>query len=61
MLLSKVARQYNTDYSSVMEVNPSLMQEKDAEQTIAIGCSLIRSAFGESVMSKDINSDRVDL
>lgn len=29
-----------------MEVNPSLMQERDAEQTIAIGCSLIRSAFG---------------
>lgn len=30
-----------------MEVNPSLMQERDAQQTIAIGCSLIRSAFGE--------------
>lgn len=34
----------------LMEVNPSLMQERDAEQTIAIGCSLIRSAFGETLL-----------
>lgn len=33
--------------ATVMEVNPSLMQERDAQQTIAIGCSLIRSAFGK--------------
>lgn len=33
-----------------MEVNPSLMQKRDAEQTIAIGCSLIRSALGETLL-----------
>jgi arginase len=32
-----------------MEVNPSLMQDH-AEQTIAIGCSLIRSAMGETLL-----------
>ncbi|KDN52976.1 Ureohydrolase [Tilletiaria anomala UBC 951] len=33
----------------LMEVNPSLMPA-DAEQTIAVGCSLVRSAFGETLL-----------
>lgn len=35
---------------TVMEVNPSLMQERDAEQTVAVGCSLIRAAMGETLL-----------
>lgn len=34
----------------LMEVNPSLMEKRDAEQTVAVGCSLIRSALGETLL-----------
>ncbi|PWN49459.1 putative arginase [Violaceomyces palustris] len=34
----------------LMEVNPSLLEDKDAKQTIAVGCSLIRSALGETLL-----------
>lgn len=34
----------------LMEVNPSLLQEREAEQTIAVGCSLIRAAMGETLL-----------
>lgn len=34
----------------LMEVNPSLMEDRDAQQTIAVGCSLVRSAFGETLL-----------
>ena len=29
------------------EVNPSLLDEDSSRQTVAIGCSLLRSALGE--------------
>ena len=31
----------------IMEVNPSLADKASAEQTVAVGCSLARSALGE--------------
>lgn len=34
----------------LMEVNPSLLQDREAQQTIAVGCSLIRSAMGETLL-----------
>lgn len=34
----------------LMEVNPSLMDKRDAEATVAVGCSLIRSALGETLL-----------
>ncbi|KZT09776.1 Ureohydrolase [Laetiporus sulphureus 93-53] len=34
----------------IMEVNPSLAEDKDVEQTIAVGCSLARSALGETLL-----------
>ena len=33
-----------------MEVNPSLLEDRDAKQTIAVGCSLVRSAMGETLL-----------
>jgi hypothetical protein len=29
------------------EVNPSLMAEFDVQQTVSVGCSLVRSALGK--------------
>ncbi|KAF8636473.1 hypothetical protein AX17_003289 [Amanita inopinata Kibby_2008] len=34
----------------LMEVNPSLADTKSVEQTVAVGCSLVRSALGESLL-----------
>jgi arginase len=34
----------------LMEVNPSLLEVREAQQTIAVGCSLIRSAMGETLL-----------
>lgn len=34
----------------IMEVNPSLMEQRDAEATVAVGCSLARSALGETLL-----------
>jgi arginase len=34
----------------IMEVNPSLMEKRDAEATVAVGCSLARSALGETLL-----------
>lgn len=34
----------------LMEVNPSLMDPRDVEATVAVGCSLIRSALGETLL-----------
>lgn len=34
----------------LMEVNPSLLEDREAQQTIAVGCSLIRSAMGETLL-----------
>ncbi|KZT39231.1 Ureohydrolase [Sistotremastrum suecicum HHB10207 ss-3] len=34
----------------IMEVNPSLEDQKSVEQTVAVGCSLIRSALGETLL-----------
>ena len=33
-----------------MEVNPSLKDNAEAEQTVPMGCSLIRSALGETLV-----------
>jgi len=34
----------------IMEVNPSLADEDSVRQTVAIGCSLLRSALGETLL-----------
>ncbi|WFD34514.1 arginase [Malassezia cuniculi] len=34
----------------LVEVNPSLKDPHEAEQTVAIGCSLVRAALGESLL-----------
>ncbi|KAF8651454.1 hypothetical protein AX16_004753 [Volvariella volvacea WC 439] len=34
----------------LMEVNPSLEDEKSVQQTVAVGCSLVRSALGETLL-----------
>ncbi|KAI0273458.1 arginase [Gloeopeniophorella convolvens] len=34
----------------LMEVNPSLKEESDAQQTVAVGCSLVRAALGETLL-----------
>jgi len=34
----------------IMEVNPSLADEESSRQTVAVGCSLLRSALGESLL-----------
>ncbi|EPQ29653.1 uncharacterized protein PFL1_02873 [Pseudozyma flocculosa PF-1] len=34
----------------LMEVNPSLLEDRDAQQTIAVGCSLVRAAMGETLL-----------
>ncbi|KAI0811001.1 hypothetical protein BC629DRAFT_1589741 [Irpex lacteus] len=34
----------------IMEVNPSLAKEDDVKQTVAVGCSLARSALGETLL-----------
>ncbi|KAI0928976.1 hypothetical protein AcW2_004814 [Taiwanofungus camphoratus] len=34
----------------IMEVNPSLEDVKSSEQTVAVGCSLARSALGETLL-----------
>jgi len=34
----------------IMEVNPSLLDEDSSRQTVAIGCSLLRSALGETLL-----------
>lgn len=34
----------------IMEVNPSLADGKGVEQTVAVGCSLARSALGETLL-----------
>lgn len=34
----------------LMEVNPSLMSDVDVATTVAVGCSLIRSAMGETLL-----------
>jgi len=34
----------------IMEVNPSLSDEVSVEQTVAVGCSLVRSALGETLL-----------
>ncbi|KAH9180300.1 arginase [Lactarius sanguifluus] len=34
----------------LMEVNPSLKEEADAQQTVAVGCSLVRAALGETLL-----------
>jgi len=34
----------------LMEVNPSLRDEADVQQTVAVGCSLVRAALGETLL-----------
>jgi len=34
----------------IMEVNPSLSDEDSSRQTVAVGCSLLRSALGETLL-----------
>ncbi|PPQ98831.1 hypothetical protein CVT24_003385 [Panaeolus cyanescens] len=34
----------------LMEVNPSLADETSVQQTVAVGCSLLRSALGETLL-----------
>ncbi|KDR81726.1 hypothetical protein GALMADRAFT_239889 [Galerina marginata CBS 339.88] len=34
----------------MMEVNPSLADEASVQQTVAVGCSLLRSALGETLL-----------
>lgn len=34
----------------LMEVNPSLEDEESVKQTVAVGCSLVRSALGETLL-----------
>jgi len=34
----------------LMEVNPSLKDEADVQQTVAVGCSLVRAALGETLL-----------
>ncbi|KAI0003706.1 arginase [Russula compacta] len=34
----------------LMEVNPFLKEEADAQQTVAVGCSLVRAALGETLL-----------
>ncbi|KAH9483948.1 Arginase [Psilocybe cubensis] len=34
----------------LMEVNPSLADQASVEQTVAVGCSLLRSALGETLL-----------
>jgi arginase len=34
----------------LMEVNPSLADEQSVKQTVAVGCSLVRSALGETLL-----------
>jgi arginase len=34
----------------LMEVNPSLADEESVKQTVAVGCSLVRSALGETLL-----------
>jgi len=34
----------------LMEVNPSLADEASVKQTVAVGCSLVRSALGETLL-----------
>ncbi|KAI0032835.1 arginase [Vararia minispora EC-137] len=34
----------------IMEVNPSLEDEASVEQTVAVGCSLVRAALGETLL-----------
>ncbi|KAF4615206.1 hypothetical protein D9613_003196 [Agrocybe pediades] len=34
----------------LMEVNPSLENEESVKQTVAVGCSLLRSALGETLL-----------
>ncbi|KAJ9124660.1 Arginase, catabolizes arginine to ornithine and urea [Naganishia onofrii] len=34
----------------IMEVNPTLGDEKLVEQTVAVGCSLARAALGETLL-----------
>jgi arginase len=42
----------------LMEVNPSLSNDIDVQTTVAVGCSLIRSALGEflPLIGRDIYS-----
>jgi hypothetical protein len=39
----------NTLLLSLKEVNPSLKEEADVQQTVAVGCSLVRAALGTLV------------
>lgn len=34
--------------TTIQEVNPSLADEASVQQTVAVGCSLLRSALGKS-------------
>jgi arginase len=34
----------------LMEVNPSLRDAADVQQTVAVGCSLVRAALGETLL-----------
>jgi arginase len=34
----------------IMEVNPELGNPADLEQTVQIGCSLVRAALGETLL-----------
>jgi len=37
-----------TSVTTLQEVNPSLADEVSVQQTVAVGCSLLRSALGKS-------------
>jgi arginase len=34
----------------VQEVNPTLSDEASVQQTVAVGCSLVRAALGETLL-----------
>jgi arginase len=34
----------------LMEINPSLLDSESAKQTLAVGCSLVRAALGETLL-----------
>lgn len=36
--------------ADIVEVNPALLDEKEAFQTIQVGCSLARCCLGESLL-----------
>lgn len=50
MVSSYIPAENGNEADRGKEVNPSLQDSRDAEATIAVGCSLARAALGETLL-----------